>query len=493
MPRLRPFDSEVDDSELARHTGLSPRDSPRTYLKIAVLLLAFGASCAVLTFVATTWCQGALLSFSLALGMAGIALGVRHDADHRAHGVSPRPCQSAKTDVVRPSEAPPAASVALTVDRRPASAPESVELLDGGAQAYPRMLLAIARAKRSVHLEVYAFGPSGVGARFVEALGQAAKRGVEVQVLIDGWGSAWGGRAVAAALREAGCAVRIYNRLIGLLIGRFGRNHRKILLVDDEVAFLGGINIGDENVGQGERLGWADLALEIRGPQCVRLGQMIRREPHRQVDSSLRIFLCGLGGGWRLRRRYLKAFASARQRIHIAHGYFLPDRGVVRAITNAARRGVQVRLLLAGRSDVPFARAAARSLYRRLLAAGVAIHEWSDSILHAKVATVDGRRLLVGSFNLDPFSLANLEALVEVDDSRVVDQGEAWIQDHFARSRSMTSVEAGSWLRRWLLDPLGRIVARLAEATSRVIANRKRRRASPDYSGRRRREKKWRS
>jgi cardiolipin synthase len=220
---------------------------------------------------------------------------------------------------------------------------------------------------------------------------------------------------------------------------------------------------------------------------------MIRREPHHQVDSSLRIFLCGLGGGWRLRRRYLKAFASARQRIHIAHGYFLPDRGVVRAITNAARRGVQVRLLLAGRSDVPFARAAARSLYRRLLAAGVAIHEWSDSILHAKVATVDGRRLLVGSFNLDPFSLANLEALVEVDDSRVVDQGEAWIQDHFARSRSMTSVEAGSWLRRWLLDPLGRIVARLAEATSRVIANRKRRRASPDYSGRRRRRKKWRS
>jgi cardiolipin synthase len=319
-------------------------------------------------------------------------------------------------------EAVPAASVALTVDRRSASAPESVELLDGGKQAYPRMLLAIARAKRSVHLEVYAFVPSGVGARFVEALGQAASRGVKVQVQIDGWGSLHGGRAVVAALREAGCTARIYNRLIGLLVGRFGRNHRKILLVDDEVASLGGINIGDENVGQGERLGWADLALEIRGPQCVRLGQMIRREPHRQVESSLRIFLCGLGGGWRLRRRYLKAFASARQRIHIAHGYFLPDRGVMRGITNAARRGVQVRLLLAGRSDVPFALAAARSLYRRLLAAGVAIHEWSDSVLHAKVATIDGRRLLVGSFNLDPLSLANLEALVEVDDSRVVDQ-----------------------------------------------------------------------
>lgn len=358
------------------------------------------------------------------------------------------------------------------MEERLVPAPESVELLDGGAQAYPRMLLAIAQAQRSVHLEVYAFAPSGVGASFVDALAHAAVRGVTVKVQIDGWGSAYGGRAVAATLREAGCAVRIYNRLLALLVGRFGRNHRKILLVDDEVAFLGGINIGDENVGDGERPGWADLALEIRGPQCRYLGQMIRRESRRHVESSLRIFLCGLGGGWRLRRRYLKAFKSARQRIHVAHGYFLPDHGVVRAITSAARRGVEVRLLLSGRSDVPFARAATRSLYRRLLAAGVHIHEWSHSVLHAKVATVDGRRLLVGSFNLDPFSLANLETLVEVDDTQVINQGEAWIQNHFVNSRSMTSVEASTRVQRWLLDPLGLLVARLADALSRLVASR---------------------
>jgi cardiolipin synthase len=385
------------------------------------------------------------------------------------------------TEIIRPRKGLPAASVALTVEGRSTSAPESVELLDGGEQTYPRMLQAISRAKRSVHLEVYAFAASGVGARFVETLGQAASRGVKVQVLMDGWGSARGGLAVAAALHEAGCAVRIHNRLRALFVGRFGRNHRKILLVDDEVAFLGGINIGDENVGEGVRLGWADLALEIRGPQCARLGPMIRREPYRSVDSSLRIYLCGLGGGWRLRRRYLKAFANAQQRIHVAHGYFLPDPGVVRAITAAARRGVRVRLLLAGRSDVPFALAATRSLYRRLLAAGVYIHEWSGSVLHAKVATIDGRRLLVGSFNLDPFSLANLEALVEVDDTTVVEQGEAWIQDHLARSRLMTSVEASSRLRRWLLDPFGRLVARLVDAVSRVIASRRRRQVS-DHS-----------
>ena len=372
----------------------------------------------------------------------------------------------------------------LKVEVTTVPAKESVELLDGGDRAYPAMLSAIAHARTSVDLEVYTFAPLGVGARFVEALGNAARRGVAVRVVIDGWGSARRGRAVAKSLREAGCAVRIYHRLLALLVGRFGRNHRKLLIVDDEIAFLGGINIGDENVDKGAYLGWADLALAIRGPRtCARLGAMMRREALGPVNSSLRIHLCGLGGGWRLRRRYIKMFADARSRVHIAHGYFLPDRGVVRAITSAARRffGVQVRLLLAGRSDIPFARAAARSLYRRLLAAGVVIHEWNESVLHAKVATVDGHRLLLGSFNLDPFSLANLETLVEVNDHAVVPQTEAWIQEHMERSHTITSLEAGSRLRRWLLDPLGRLVARFADATSRVIVGQRRRRASRDY------------
>ncbi len=353
-------------------------------------------------------------------------------------------------------------------------APSSVALLDGGAQAYPRMLLAIAQAQRTVHLEVYAFAPSGIGERFVEALGQATGRGVAVQVVIDGWGSLRGGRAVVAALRNAGCAVRIYKRLLSLLAGRVGRNHRKILLVDDEVAFVGGINIGNENVSDGLRQGWADLALEIRGSSCARLGEMLRGEPRRPADPSLRIYLSGLKGGWRLRRLYVLAFTHARQRIHLAHGYFLPDPGIVRAIIAAARRGVQVRLLLAGRSDVPFARAATRRLYRRLLAAGVTIHEWNDSVLHAKIATADGRYLLAGSFNLDPFSLTNLEILVEVEDTHVVGQGEAWIEDRFARSRPITSLETTSKVQRWLLDPLGHIIARLAAMASHVRVRRRR-------------------
>jgi len=387
-----------------------------------------------------------------------------------------------KTEHSSAPEKLPPTDLALSADRPSTAAPESVRLLNGGAATYPRMLRAIAQAQRTVLLEVFSFSSSGVGALFIEALGLAVSRGVTVRVQIDGWGSVWGGRAVASALRRAGCSVLIYNRLRALFSGRIGRNHRKVLLVDDEVAFLGGLNIGDENLTEGSRLAWADLALEIRGPQCTRLGMMLRHEPHHRMDTSLQIHLCGLGGGWRLRERYLKAFSRAQLRIQVAHGFFLPDAGIVGALKAAARRGVAVRLLLAGNTRHPFARAATRSLHRQLLEAGVHIHELRDSLLHAKVATVDGERLLLGSFNLDPFSLSNLETLVEVDDARVVGQVEGWIQRHLAHSHQVKYAGAGSWLRRWLFDPLGRIVTRLAKAVSHVIVGRKQRLASIDAS-----------
>jgi cardiolipin synthase A/B len=370
---------------------------------------------------------------------------------------------------------------------RPEFAPEAglsggildgIVLLDGGAEAYPRMLLSIEQARRFIHLEVYAFLASGVGHRFIEALGNASRRGVGVEVIIDGWGSVRDGRAVKELLQNAGCSVRIFSRLRSLLLGRLGRNHRKLLLIDDQVAYIGGINIGDENLAEGSRVGWADLALEIRGSPCARLGAMIRDEPRSAGDGLLRIYLSGLGGGWRLRRRYLKAFARARERIHLAHGYFLPDPAMVRAITAASRRGVKVHLLLAGRSDVPFTRAATRSLYRRLLVAGVEIREWSDSVLHAKVATVDKHYLLVGSFNLDPFSLTNQEVLVAVTEPQVVIQAEKWIEDHFACAQSIISEASTTFGRRWVLDPLGRVLAHLADKASRTLVARRRLRYS---------------
>ena len=347
-------------------------------------------------------------------------------------------------------------------------------LLDGGPEAYPRMLEAIGAARYTVRLEVYTFARDGVGQRFIAALSTAGRRGVRVAVILDGWGSSGDGGEVAARLRDAGCEVAIYNPLASLLAGRFRRNHRKILLVDDEVAFVGGINIADEygRMAEPDVPHWLDLAVELRGAPVAWLAARLGGERVAPPRGSVRVHLSGIGGGRPLRRRYVKAIGAARREVLVAHAYFLPDRRLVRSITAAARRGVHVTLILPGRSDVPFARAASRSLYGQLLRAGVHIHEWTETVLHAKAAVMDGRRLLVGSFNLDPFSLANLEALVEVEDPVVAQEGTAWMQRLVARSRPVTveQLAGRSRLARWLLDALGLAVLRAAHRIGRLLA-----------------------
>jgi cardiolipin synthase len=344
------------------------------------------------------------------------------------------------------------------------------------------MLAAIAEAKSSIYLEVYSFSPNGWGRQFLDALVDAAARGVRVRVIIDGWGSLLGGRTVRARLNAAGCECKIYNRFLVLFLFRLRRDHRKILLVDDELAFLGGINIGDEYADDERRQGWADLALQIRGPAALRLGRRLRHEKLGEWAGGVHIHLSSESGGRKLRKRYLKAFAAAHALILVAHAYFLPDAGVIRALKSAAKRGVTVKLLLAGRSDVPFFRAATATLYRRLLTAGVQIFEWTSSVLHAKAATIDHHRFLVGSFNLDPLSLSNLETLVEVDDLDVVPRADAWIESHLQTARAITLADcAATWWRRWFIDWVGLGFARLAQWLGRLT------RRSPAPAGRPRR------
>jgi cardiolipin synthase len=369
----------------------------------------------------------------------------------------------------------PAAPVAVS-DAAPAHVEpaDRVDLLDGGREAFPRMIDAIKAARATVYLEVYAFSPNGWGRQFLDALVDAAARGVKVRVIIDGWGSLLGGRSVKARLNAAGCECRIYNRFLSLFLLRLRRDHRKILLVDDEVAFLGGINIGDEYADDELRKGWADLALQIRGPAAVRLGRQLRREKLGGWAGGVHIYLSSETGGRKLRKRYLKAFAMAQRLILVAHAYFLPDRGVIRALKRAAKRGVAIKLLLAGRSDVPFIRAATRTLYRRLIGSGVQIFEWTSSVLHAKATTVDSHRFLVGSFNLDPLSLSNLESLVEIEDLDVVPRAEAWIESHLSTARPITLADcSAAWWHRWFVDWVGELAARAAQIFGHLLSLRR--------------------
>ncbi len=360
---------------------------------------------------------------------------------------------------------------------------QSAALLDGGDEAFPRMLEAIASAQRSIRLEVYIFDCDEVGTRFVTALAAASHRGVAVTVVVDGFGSSRDAGWLRAALTAAGCTVRVYHPLLSILLGRWRRSHRKLLLVDGEVGYVGGLNIGAAYGGatvvaalpsRKPRAPWLDLALEIRGPVVEWLERRLAGERLRPPPGPLRVWLSGLGGGRRLRRQHVKAVGRARRELLLAHGYFIPDRRLVRSLTAAARRGVSVTLLLAGRSDVPFHRPATMRLYRQFLRAGVRIFEWRRSVHHAKALVVDGRRLLVGSFNLDPLSLSNLEVLVEVRDPALARAGEAWIEAQTRRAREVTLADlAGrSRLRVWLLDRAGLLVARVAALVARLLARR---------------------
>jgi cardiolipin synthase A/B len=359
---------------------------------------------------------------------------------------------------------------------------DAVTLLAGGREAFPRMLRAIREARQSVHLEVYHLAREGVGDAFREALSEAAQRGVRVRVILDGWGSALDGRWLQAMLEPDGAEVKIYHPLSALFTGRFRRNHRKILVVDGAVAFLGGINIADEygHVGPGrapdladDSPEWMDLAVELRGAPAAWLEARLRGERPPRPPGPVQVHLSGIGGGGRLRKLYLRSFGAARTEILAAHAYFLPDRRFVRSITAAARRGVKVTLLLAGRSDVPLFRAATTRLYRNLIQAGVEIREWTRSVHHAKVAVVDGQKVLMGSFNLDPLSLANLESLVEIDDRETAGAARRWFEERAVLARRVPPEEAA---RRGfggrVLDALGSAVARLAERVARLLSGR---------------------
>jgi cardiolipin synthase len=342
------------------------------------------------------------------------------------------------------------------------------------------MLAAIAGARREIFLEVYQFSPDGIGEDFLAALTAAAHRGVRVEVVLDGFGSTPGTFEVADTLEAAGCEVRIFGRLAHVLAGRLRRDHRKILAVDGERAFLGGINIAGEFGSlhpSPEDAFWADLAVELHGDAAAFLQASARRERGRSRPGPARVWLSGLGGSRRLRRRYLKAFGGARRSLDVAHAYFVPDRRLVRSITAAARRGVDVRIVVAGRPDVAIMGPATRRHYRRLLRAGVRISEWSRSMLHAKAAAVDGRRLLVGSFNLDPLSLANREALAEIEDPEAATAGAAWIRARFEEGEEITleRIGRGSVLERIVVDRLGGLVAEVLRRFAARATRRSRR------------------
>jgi len=354
--------------------------------------------------------------------------------------------------------------------------------LSTGREIFPAMLDAIRNARQSVRLETYIYADSQIGRQFRDVLTSAAARGVKVSVLVDAFGSWPLPASFFAPLLAAGGSVRYFNPL---RLWRFGvRDHRKLLLCDDALVFLGGFNISDEYDGDGVTRGWCDIGMYIENPAlAVELTKSfdelsVLADFHRKPLMRLRAFKrrrkteAGLGGELLLSHpgRGASPFQVALHRdlararvTRIVTAYFLPTRRVRRHLIRAARNGGLVQLILAGRSDVLLSQLAARSLYHRLMKAGVEIYEYQPQILHAKLIVSDGVAY-VGSSNLDIRSLnLNYELMLRFEDQEVAAGAHGIFEQMLKHSRRIDPgwFKTQSWWQRWQYRWAHFLVARI--------------------------------
>lgn len=393
-----------------------------------------------------------------------------------------------------------------------------VTLLRGGDQLFPAMHEAIAGARHEVWLATYIFHDDDTSHQMAQALAAAARRGVRVGVVVDGFGS----KATLARLRQwfegSGVALAVFRPIdrwsAWLQPGQLRRLHQKLLAVDAEQAFVGGINIIDDRLDLHHgttaepRL---DFAVALRGPLVKSVAQTARAmwtraalgrewrdevlalarsaEPltrARALVRRLRVSAAARGGAdatpvhaallvrdnlrqrRAIERSYIEALRRARVRIDLVSPYFYPGRIFRRTLRDAARRGVRVRLLLQGKLDYRFAGLAASVLYDELLSHGVRIFEYMPAFLHAKAALADDDWATVGSSNIDPLSLLlNLEANVVVRDAAFNAALAAAFDEAIAVSREVTAVPVApgwiaalrrgfvAWVAHWYLRVAG--------------------------------------
>lgn len=333
-------------------------------------------------------------------------------------------------------------------------------LLENGTDYFPALLEAIDGARHEIHLESYIFHADATGLAVARALMRAAQRGVVARVLLDGFGARDLPQTLRGEMLNAGVEVMFFRPELGSLPLPLGRHrhrlrrmHRKVVLVDARVAFVGGINIIDDLDGGRLAEPRQDYAVRMEGPlvadvhACAyRLWRLVtwsRLGLHRGEEVWLKPIAHAVGGqraefiardnlrGRRaIEKAYLGAIRHARLEIFIANAYFLPGLRFRHALVQAAQRGVRVVLIMQGYTDHPLYRAASRALYRHFLENGVEIFEYNATELHAKAAVVDARWATVGSSNIDPLSLLLArEANVVVHDRRFAMKLQASLED----------------------------------------------------------------
>jgi len=350
-----------------------------------------------------------------------------------------------------------------------------LQLLLNGSAYFPALEQAFDAAKKEIYLETYIFADDRTGRRIAAALVRAAGRGVGVHVLVDGFGSKGMFEQTRQLLSAANIEVLIFGPKTSPLTlrrKRLRRLHRKLVVVDARLAFIGGINIIDDMHTPRHTPPRYDYAVRIEGPLIASVLDETERLWHRVAWASLRrsaqrhprvsaaargkqraalVVRDNLSHRSDIEEAYLAAIAEAREEIIIANAYFFPGARFRHALRRAAKRGVRVLLLLQGRVEYVLLHYATRALYGSLLDAGVEIFEYHKSFLHVKVAVIDQRWATVGSSNIDPFSLMLArEANIVVDDVAFSKELRRSLHDHMQDGAKVVAKSA------WHRQPLWR-------------------------------------
>lgn len=368
----------------------------------------------------------------------------------------------------------------------------SVELLRSGQQYFSACVDAVAAAKRFIHFQTYIVDNDDTGRTIVDALKQAAGRGIKVYFLLDAYGGRSLPRTVEKELEDAGVLFRRFSPTLISKDFQFSlRLHHKVLLVDGEHAIIGGMNVADRYRGTNNQREWLDYAVSLRGPECLhvlsiqkrlwnnkaffskgteRAKETVNKPVLHQENIRVRV----VQNNWyRKKIEILKSYRSilhrAKGNIIIMASYFLPGRNERKLLKNASRRGVDITIVLSAESDAPVFKRATNFLYRFILGNNIKIYEYLPSNLHAKVATVDGRWSTVGSYNLNHLSdygsiEMNVNILDEVFTGAFERQLAELIRNDCRQITFDSYVHRRTWLNRvtdWCAYLLVRLLLRL--------------------------------
>jgi len=350
----------------------------------------------------------------------------------------------------------------------PVTSGDSYIVHTDGTAAFPAMLDAINGAKHRISFETYVYQSGKIGGQFTAALEAAARRGVNVRMVLDSIGAKKTSEADVERLRSAGCEVVWFNQVSSLSFEELNyRTHRKSLIIDGDVAFVGGIGVADQwAIDTEKEKMWRDTQIEVRGPAAVYIegsfnenwiesGEVVAPDllPHDAQPTgqarSLVVWSGPEGGASAMKLLYLLAIASARSTLDIQSPYFVMDESTQWSLEDARRRGVKVRMVVEGDiTDAKPVKFASRASYERLLERGIQLHEYQPSMMHAKVIVIDGLLSIFGSANFDNRSLElNDELNVAVFDPALAARFTSDFERDIARSKTLK-------LDEWRARPL---------------------------------------